>query len=263
MWAKGLAASGKNLRAIFLTHHHIDHVGGLEFFAKALDLEIWAHEETFRRLPETKSYRTRSWSEGDILDLATADDPGASEAPHCWRVLFTPGHAPGHLCLFEETARTLIVGDMVASEGTILIDPDEGDMGRYLEELRRLRGLDATMALPAHGAPILEPNAVFDFYVAHRLKREGKVLAALAEWSTNAPPTANAPPGALLQELLPIAYADTPEALWPLAELSLRAHLLKLVRDGKVLCDETIGNAEATAARKGFRWRTISPKLSP
>ncbi len=136
-------------------------------------------------------------------------------------------------------------------------------MGRYLEELRRLRGLDATMALPAHGAPILEPNAVFDFYVAHRLKREGKVLAALAEWSTNAPPTANAPPGALLQELLPIAYTDTPEALWPLAELSLRAHLLKLVRDGKVLCDETSGNADATASRKGFRWRTISPKLSP
>ncbi|MCH7494106.1 cation:dicarboxylase symporter family transporter [bacterium] len=43
--------------------------------------------------------------------------------PQRWRCLHTPGHAPGHLCLFEPSLKVLVVGDMVASVGTILIDP--------------------------------------------------------------------------------------------------------------------------------------------
>jgi endoribonuclease LACTB2 len=111
--------------------------------------------------------------------------------------------------------------------GTILIAPDEGDMLEYLEQLRRLSRLGATVALPAHGAPIEEPGALFDKYVAHRLMREGKVLAALRE-----APNSGAR-GATLGELVPIAYADTPAMLWPIAALSLEAHLEKLIRDGK------------------------------
>ena len=63
---------------------------------------------------------------------------------------------------------TLIVGDMVASVGTILIAPGDGDMQRYLEELRRLAALGAKTAFPAHGEPIEQPSATFERYVAHR-----------------------------------------------------------------------------------------------
>ena len=65
---------------------------------------------------------------------------------------------------------------------------------------------------------------MFDKYIAHRLKREAKVLGALR----SSPST-----GATLAELLPIAYDDTPLFLWPIASLSLQAHLEKLIRDGK------------------------------
>lgn len=91
------------------------------------------------------------------------------------------------------------------------------------------------MALPAHGAPIEAPSALFDKYVAHRLMREDKVLAALG--ATAAAASHARTGGATLGDLVPVAYADTPVLLWPIAALSLEAHLVKLIRDGKARKD--------------------------
>src|SRR5690606_15834204 len=127
-WARALASQGRNLVAIVATHHHPDHVGGTEVFVRELGVPLWAHEETAARIDVPVARRL---AEGDEIDLA---GPKGER----WSVLFTPGHAPGHVCLFERTKRTLVVGDMVASKGTILIAPGDGDMQRYLAELDRL-----------------------------------------------------------------------------------------------------------------------------
>ncbi|HSO37436.1 MAG TPA: MBL fold metallo-hydrolase, partial [Labilithrix sp.] len=161
---------------------------------------------------------TRRLADGDTFVL---DGP----APETWDVLHTPGHAPGHVCLFEKRSRTLVVGDMVASVGTILIAPGDGDMQVYLEQLRRLGAYDAAVALPAHGDPIDRPSELFEKYVRHRLAREAKVLAAVV---------AAGDAGAEAAELVPDAYADTPMLLWPIAKLSLEMHLEKLEREGKI-----------------------------
>jgi ribonuclease/clavin/mitogillin len=118
----------------------------------------------------------------------------------------------------------------VASVGTILIPPDDGDMAEYLAQLERLAALSADVALPAHGDPSAEgaggpsPSALFRHYVAHRLAREAKVTAALAGVGSG---------GASLGALVPVVYADTPVAMWPFAKLALEAHLLKLLREGR------------------------------
>ena len=116
-----------------------------------------------------------------------------------------------------------MVGDMVASVGTILIDPSDGDMVEYLASLERMKEFGMSQMLPAHGRPLSDPEAVLDHYVAHRLMREGKVVTALEELGR---------PGGL-QELVPIAYSDTPAFLHGLAARSLESHLRKLVRDGR------------------------------
>ncbi len=116
---------------------------------------------------------------------------------------------------------------MVASVGTILIDPVDGDMRAYLEQLDRLARLDARLALPAHGEPIDRPTELFRGYIAHRQRREAKIVAALASRRAagSTAPTA--------EELLPEAYDDVPATLWPIALLSLRAHLKKIDDDGR------------------------------
>jgi glyoxylase-like metal-dependent hydrolase (beta-lactamase superfamily II) len=194
--------------AILITHHHEDHVGGAAFLSHELELPLWAHEETRARVSEGVRI-TRIVRDGETL-LGS------------WRVLHTPGHAPGHVCLHDEATNALICGDMVASVGTILIAPGDGDMRVYLEQLRRLEVLGARIALPAHGEPIAEPEKVFRRYITHRLMREERVVAALR------------PAPRPLAEILPDAYADTPTYLWPIAALSLQAHLDKLVAEGRV-----------------------------
>jgi glyoxylase-like metal-dependent hydrolase (beta-lactamase superfamily II) len=189
-------------------------VGGAAFFARELGVPLLAHDITAARLPDLEIPLRLEDGESLILDGPTSQK---------WTALHTPGHAPGHLCFHEPTLGALVVGDMVATEGTILVDPVDGDMQLYLEQLERLRTIGARVALPAHGAPIEEPAKLFDFYVRHRLVREQKVLAALR---------ARGERGATPFELVPTAYADTPQAAWGIAALSLTAHLVKLQRDG-------------------------------
>lgn len=113
-----------------------------------------------------------------------------------------------------------IVGDLVAGEGTILIDPLDGDMGQYLESLRRIRGLNPPWLIPAHG-PVLRPGVeVIDRTIAHRGAREAKVLAALT-WQLQAE-----------DAMLPATYGDTPRRIWPLALRSMRSHLWHLQAQG-------------------------------
>jgi len=214
-WARALPSTGRTPVAIVLTHHHIDHVGGADVLPRELGLPLWAHPETASRIDVPVA---RTLADGDTLDLA-------GPIPQRWRVLHTPGHAPGHVCLLDEAEGTLVVGDMVASVGTILIAPGDGDMAVYLEQLRRLSGLKARLALPAHGDPIDEPTVLFDRYVAHRLMREAKVLAAVV---------ASGQDGGSEDEILAVAYDDVPVTTWPIAMLSLRSHLEKLVAEGRV-----------------------------
>ena len=98
----------------------------------------------------------------------------------------------------------------------------------YLEQLERLGALDARWALPAHGEPIEEPATLFARYVVHRNAREAKILGVLLQHALHHKG------GATARELLPDAYPDVPVGTWPIALLSVQAHLKKLVDDGRV-----------------------------
>jgi glyoxylase-like metal-dependent hydrolase (beta-lactamase superfamily II) len=217
-WAREIGSSGRTIVAIVATHHHPDHVGGAALLSRELGLPIWAHEATATRMDVPVA---RMLADGDEIVLRGPRD-------ETWRVLHTPGHAPGHVCLFEARSRTAVVGDMVASVGTILVASGDGDMALYLEQLERLAALDASVALPAHGEPIDEPTTVFERYVAHRKMREDKILAALSAACATQD-------GATASELLPAAYDDASPAVWPIAKLSIEAHLEKLEREGRVV----------------------------
>lgn len=214
-WVEARRARGQTLRALVLTHHHPDHVGGAEAMRSHFGVPIWAHDRTAERLSGRLAV-DRVLEHGERIEL---DGP----TPMMLEAMHTPGHAPGHLCFYEPASRSLIAGDMVASVGTILVEAVDGDMQLYLESLRAMAARDAARLLPAHGLPIDDAAARLAFYIQHRLGREAKVVAALESFAEPAS----------LEELVPVAYADTPPYAWPLARLALEAHLIKLAREGR------------------------------
>jgi len=188
--------------AVLLTHHHGDHIGGATALAERWSVPIVSHPLTAARLDGVVAV-TELAEDGDVICGATA--------------IFTPGHAPGHLCFGVGDA--VIAGDMVAGVGTILIEPGDGDMAVYFASLERLRARPPHALLPAHGPAIPDGHAKLSEYLAHRKLREARVIAALRDEPRS------------LAELVAEAYGDTPRALWPLAERSLLAHRIKLVRE--------------------------------
>ncbi len=190
--------------AVLLTHHHGDHIGGAVALAARFSAPIVAHPQTAALL-------------AGVVDVTTCLDAGESQ--HGVVAVHTPGHAAGHLC-FEAGGAT-IAGDMVAGLGTILIDPDEGDMAVYIASLEHLLTRPAGAILPAHGPMITDGHAKLREYLAHRRMREERVLGAL----TAAPQA--------LADLVATAYADTNPAMWRIAERSLLAHLMKLAGEGR------------------------------
>jgi acyl transferase domain-containing protein/acyl-CoA synthetase (AMP-forming)/AMP-acid ligase II/glyoxylase-like metal-dependent hydrolase (beta-lactamase superfamily II)/acyl carrier protein len=216
-WVRGLASSGRRPVAIFATHHHDDHIGGLDVLSRELDLPVWMHKETWSRVggPEPK----RLLEDGETIHL---DGP----TPESWSVLHTPGHAHGHLCLWNADTKTIIAGDMIASIGTILIAPGDGDLQTYLTQLDRLANLGAAWALPAHGPPVEAPTALFRQYIQDRETRERDVLRAVVGAGSK---------GGSAEKLVGVAYADAPPHTWPIGMLSLQTHLEKLRREGLVV----------------------------
>lgn len=207
-----LRREGVTVQAVVLTHHHGDHVAGAKQVAAALGAPIWAHRLTAERLPGLAV--ARHLNEGDVLELG-------GPWPMAFRAVHTPGHAPGHVCLVDECSKAAIVGDMVAGVGTIVIEPEDGDMAEYLRQLARLRGLVGAL-YPAHGPVLADGVGKLDEYLAHRAWREGKVVAALEALQ----PTALGP-------LVERAYDDVQAFIWPLAERNTLAILKKLSDEGR------------------------------
>jgi len=216
-WVQGARLRGVEPIAILATHHHPDHVGGAMALRERLQLPLWAHAMTAQRLDGIVEV-DRLIQDGERIEL---EGPTRTSLT----ALHTPGHAPGHLCFIEEASGMMIAGDMVASVGTIIVEPTDGDMLLYLESLRTMATMEPVALLPAHGDVIVDPQAILRFYIEHRLMREGKVLEALRARGTASRP----------RHLVASAYDDTPKALWPLALGSIEAHLIKLEREGRVL----------------------------
>ena len=106
--------------------------------------------------------------------------------------------------------------------GSVFIAPGEGSLSAYLDSLRRLREASPEVLCPGHGPYVWDPAAKLDEYLAHRLSREERLLAALEAGLRSR------------EELLDSAWADAPAELRDFAALSLAAHLEKLAEEGRL-----------------------------
>ena len=210
-----LLAEGRKLSGILLTHVHPDHVGGVNALRTHLgEVRVSAHRLTAAALSDIQV--------DEMLDdeavIVLAGEPRIS-----LRVMHTPGHARGHLCLYEERTGTLISGDNIVGLGSVLIDPPEGNMRDYLRSLERMRALaNLSVIFGGHGPAIANPDRKLDEYIAHRLDREQKILEAVRQGA------------ATPKEIVAQVYTDVSPKSHALAERAVLAHLEKLIEDGLI-----------------------------
>jgi len=211
-----LVNGGRSVREIILTHLHADHVGGVNALRASLgNVKVAAHQFTAQPLAN-EIVVDRLIGDNDNIKLA--GDP-----PITLRAMHTPGHARGHLCLYESRTGTLLTGDNIVGVGSVLIDPPEGNMSVYLDSLRRIRGLpNLTVLLGGHGPAMANPYKKIDEYINHRLEREKQILQAVRDGATTP------------KEIVAIVYSDTPPKAHGMAERAVVAHLEKLIAEGHV-----------------------------
>jgi glyoxylase-like metal-dependent hydrolase (beta-lactamase superfamily II) len=201
---RAAAEARGGIAAVLLTHGHADHTDGVG------------------RLGIEPTRLADGETEGPLAALAT------------------PGHAPDHLCFVTEQTPSRLrrrsrgggvgfCGDLILGWGSAIVPSRQhgGSLADYMASLERLAALDLELLYPGHGPEITDPCSKINEYVAHRLERERKLVAALERGERSR------------AQLLDAAWDDVPGELRGAAAIAMQAHLEKLDDEGRLPPDLT------------------------
>jgi glyoxylase-like metal-dependent hydrolase (beta-lactamase superfamily II) len=201
--------AGRRIALTLLTHGHADHAAGAARFAELTGTPVRALDPALRLGEE-------GLSAGDVITT------GGLEL----RVVATPGHSADSLCFLLTADAAVLTGDTVLGRGTTMVEHPDGRLGDYLDSLRRLRDLTTEggveTILPGHGPVLADARGAVEYYLAHRASRLAQVESSVERGHRTA------------AEVVADVYADTDRALWPAAELSVRAQLAYLHEHGLI-----------------------------
>jgi glyoxylase-like metal-dependent hydrolase (beta-lactamase superfamily II) len=189
--------AGATIGVVLVTHSHPDHLPLAERCAAP-------HHAAIRRYPLL--------GDGDRVMVGNLKVTA----------LHTPGHSADHLCFLIEDDGAVFTGDLILGRGSSMVTYPEGDVAAYLRSLERLAALKPRLLFPGHWDPVPDAMAKIEEYRRHRLEREAQVLAEvrLSEGTASA--------------LTRRVYGELDEKLALAAEMTLLAHLRKLVDEGSV-----------------------------
>jgi glyoxylase-like metal-dependent hydrolase (beta-lactamase superfamily II) len=208
-----LGVRGSQISRIVVTHAHPDHYGLAGKLKKIFGATLYFHhlekdfietryvsmEELIRELgrwlerngvpPERLAELTQASL--PLLKFVTPTMPDTtlyggeviSIGDFNFNVLPTPGHAPGHICLYEPDRKILFSGDHILPTITphVGLHPQSGSnpLGDYLDSLERLKTLDVETVLPGHEQPFTEFRERVEGIILHHRLRNAEILAAL------------------------------------------------------------------------------------
>lgn len=205
--ALGAGEATAGVAVVLLTHRHDDHSEAAAAFAASVGCPVRAADPAYRVGDD-------GLGEGDVLDVDGLQ----------LLILATPGHTSDSVCVLSTSDGSLLCGDTVLGRGPTVVAHPGGQLGPYLDSVRRLRELAAdgtvTRLLPGHGPVRDDPVETLDALLAHRQQRLEQVRRAVAAGATTPP------------EVVAAVYADVDRSLWPAAELSVAAQLDHLAAGG-------------------------------
>ena len=189
--------TGRTVGVVLVTHGHADHLALAERFARSHNASILRHP---------------GLGDGDVVRAGNLN----------LTALYTPGHSADHLCFLLADDGAVFTGDLILGQGSSMVTYPEGDVAAYLRSLDRLAALKPRILFPGHWDPVTDAVGKIAEYRTHRLEREAQVLAEVRR----GPGTA--------AELTRRVYGNLDDRLMVAAEMTLRAHLRKLVDDEAV-----------------------------
>ena len=205
----------------------------LDFFYMRLNFafyESWSD-------PDNKSIIGRPLAHGEIIKVEGAT----------LRCIFTPGHAENHASFALDEEHAIFSGDNVLGYGTTQLS----ELYDYMASLRAMQIYGPTRLYPGHGGYIADGKGLLDRYYAHRQAREDQVRGLLEhlrdEDSQHSFATA--------LEIAQTLYVDTPANRLKQARENVEKILLKLLREGRVLCwknKEEVGRTRMELPQFGY-----------
>ena len=221
------ATVGEKVSHILVTHHHLDHSPLARPLAKATGATIYGCAVAGPLVED--GVQVEAGYDHFVPDVSVCG--GATIAGGGWTMeaIATPGHTSNHVCYALAEENALFSGDHIMGWSTTVITPPDGDMGDYLRSLGVIQARGFDTLWPTHGPPITKVAPFIDAYIAHRRERESQILDRLAAGDSR------------IVEMVPRLYATVDERLWPAAARSVQAHMIELVKTGRVAGDGAAG----------------------
>ena len=187
----GLAGKIKQFSHATLAMHHIER-GFIESRYVTMDellqqLEQWLYANGVSReeLPELQmaSVEMAKFVDPILPDIVFSGGETVSCGAFNFQVLWTPGHSPGHICLYETNQKVLISGDHILPTITPIIglhpQSNNNPLGDYLDSLNTMKQLDVKLILPGHEHPFTGLKQRIQHIIQHHAQRNSEILRIL------------------------------------------------------------------------------------
>jgi hydroxyacylglutathione hydrolase len=140
------------------THGHIDHVLGNDFVKENFKVPLFIHRQEEKVLLAVKTYASnygfakykettpdQYLAEGDLIAFGNTQ----------WKVLFVPGHSPGHIAFYDEKEKVIFSGDVLFEQSIGRTDLPGGDFNSLIESIQKKLFVlpDEVVVYAGHGSP--------------------------------------------------------------------------------------------------------------
>jgi glyoxylase-like metal-dependent hydrolase (beta-lactamase superfamily II) len=205
-----------DIKRIFLTHGHVDHLGMAWRFKTSHNAQVYLHRDEIELIkirfkdrdnfiPMTDQFLSFHGVPASELtppdfqipavpklidpDILLKGGEGIACGEYNFTVINTPGHTPGHVSLFEPQKRFLISGDIllptIATNAAFHVQHVSNPLKQYLNTLTTLRKLEIDLVLPAHEYVFPNPGPRIDELIAKQLRRSREVLKQFQDGQTH------------------------------------------------------------------------------